>query len=95
MAPTPNVAGASNATYRLGSLSGTTGTLENLNPASGTSTFEIGALNTSTTFGGVIRDLFGTVGITNAPAIMVGEKVADLIRGRTTAPAARREGALA
>jgi choline dehydrogenase len=33
-------------------------------------------------------------GNTNAPAIMVGEKGADLIRGRVAAPAATREGAL-
>jgi autotransporter-associated beta strand protein len=50
------MAAAANATYKMGSLSGVTGRLENLNAASGNSVFEIGALNTDTTFGGVIRN---------------------------------------
>ncbi|MBN8461065.1 MAG: autotransporter-associated beta strand repeat-containing protein [Verrucomicrobia bacterium] len=58
------MAAASNGTYKLGALAGTTGRIENLNAASGNSVFEIGALGTDTTFGGIIRNGGGgTVGI--------------------------------
>lgn len=62
------LAAAENATYELGSLSGTTGLLQNLSALSGNSVFKIGALNTSTAFNGVIKDNGGTVAITKVGA---------------------------
>ncbi|MFO1490295.1 MAG: autotransporter-associated beta strand repeat-containing protein [Kiritimatiellia bacterium] len=58
------MAAAANATYRLGLVQRHRLLPENLNAGSGNSTFEIGALGTSTTFGGTITDNGGTVGIT-------------------------------
>lgn len=57
------MAAGTDLTYKLGSFSGSTGFLENLGAASGNTTFEIGALNTDSVFGGVIRDNGGTVAI--------------------------------
>ncbi|MBN8461064.1 MAG: autotransporter-associated beta strand repeat-containing protein [Verrucomicrobia bacterium] len=58
------MAAAANGTYKLGALSGTTGRIENLNASSGNSIFEIGALNTDTTFAGTVQNGGGgTVGI--------------------------------
>ena len=59
------MAAAANGTYQLGALAGTTGRIENLGAGSGTSIFEIGALNTDTSFAGTIQNGGGgTVGIT-------------------------------
>ena len=63
------LAGGTDATYKLGSLAGTTGRLENLGAASGNSVFEIGALGTDTTFAGTIQNgVGGTVALTKVGA---------------------------
>jgi autotransporter-associated beta strand protein len=64
-----NQAGAVLETYgatdvQLGSLGGSSGTLRNSNPGSTAATVTIGALNTSTTFGGVIADNLAALGVT-------------------------------
>jgi fibronectin-binding autotransporter adhesin len=56
-----NVAGG--GTINMGALSGTAGTLNNIT-ASTLSTFSVGALGTNTTFGGVLANGSGTVGLT-------------------------------
>lgn len=50
-------------TINMGALSGTAGTLDNL-VGSSTAIFSVGALNASTTFGGVITNGTGTTGLT-------------------------------
>ncbi|MCW1921886.1 autotransporter-associated beta strand repeat-containing protein [Luteolibacter arcticus] len=59
------IAGGANLTYKLGALSGATGRLETL-AGSGNSIFEIGALNTDTTFAGAVQNAAAdtTLGIT-------------------------------
>jgi fibronectin-binding autotransporter adhesin len=52
------------ANVQLGSLGGNSGTLRNSDPASAPATVTIGALNTSTTFGGVIADNLAALGVT-------------------------------
>ena len=51
--------GAGNQTIQLGELSGSAGRLLN-NINSTTATFQVGALNTTTTYGGVIANNFGS-----------------------------------
>lgn len=48
---------------QLGALSGTAGTVRNSNTNSAPATVTVGALNTSTTFGGVLADNTGTLGL--------------------------------
>jgi autotransporter-associated beta strand protein len=58
-------AGGVDGTYKLGALSGTTGRVENFSAAAGNSIFEVGALNTSTTFAGIFANgAGGTVALT-------------------------------
>ena len=49
---------------QLGALSGTAGTVRNSNTNNEPATVTVGALNTSTTFGGVLADNTGTLGLT-------------------------------
>ena len=55
--------GAGSATIQLGALSGNFGSLYN-NVASTTATYQVGALNTNTSFGGVIANVVGTTALT-------------------------------
>ncbi len=51
------------ANINLGALAGSAGTLRNANPTAGPATVTVGALNTDTTFGGVLADDAGTLGL--------------------------------